>query len=243
MVKLTALNIVKIAILNQSLNLIKQFMYKNLLLVFVSIIAINAAQAQTEKGNQSLGLNFGLSTNNFNTRTLNYNTNNYDPQVTGKQKNYSISPSYSYFIADKLDVGLAIGYSYSSYKYENSTISPQDQIGKSFFTSINLRKYFLYDNKIGIRTGPYFSYQRDNQSYASTSNSQFNSNTNSDNYQGGIRLDFVYYPLKKLGLAATMGNLSYSHQNSSGNTDGSYNNFNLSFTNSLSLSVNYVFGK
>jgi hypothetical protein len=217
-------------------------MYKKLLLVFVSIIAINAAQAQTEKGNQSLGLNFGLSTNNFNTRTLNSNTNSYDPQVTVKQKNYSISPSYSYFIADKLDVGLAVGYSYSSYKYENSAISPQDQIVKSFYSSINLRKYFLYDNKIGIRTGPYFSYQRYTQSYT-VNNSQLNSNTDGNTYTGGIGLDFVYYPVKKIGLAATMGNLSYSHQTTNGNTDGTSNNFNLGFANSLLLSINYVFGK
>ena len=218
-------------------------MYKKLLLVFLSIIAINAAQAQTEKDNQSLGLNFGLSTNNSNTRTLNYNTNNYDTEVKGKQKNYSISPTYSYFIADKLDVGLAVGYSYSSNKYDNSSFSPQDQSGKSFFSSINVRKYFLYDNKIGIRTGPYLSYQRLSQSYTYSSNSQLNYNTNSNVYTGGVGIDFVYYPLKKLGLAATMGNLNYSHQNTTGNTDGTYNSFNLVFANSLIFSVNYVFGK
>jgi hypothetical protein len=217
-------------------------MYKKLILVFVSIFAINAAQAQTEKGNQSLGLNFGLSTNNLNARDFNYNTNNYDPETTGKQKNYSISPSYSYFIADKLDVGLAVGYSYSSYKIENSAISSQAQTGKSFFSSINLRKYFLYDNKIGIRTGPYLAYQRYNQSNT-YSNSQYNYNTNGNVYTGGVGIDFVYYPVKKLGLAATMGNLSYSHQNTNGTTEGTNNSFNLSFAHSLLLSVNYVFGK
>jgi hypothetical protein len=217
-------------------------MYKKLLLVFLSIIAINAAKAQTEKGNQSLGLNFGLYTNNFNTRDLNSNTNNYDIQTTGKQKNYSISPTYSYFIANKLDVGLAVGYSYSNGNYENAVISSQILTNKSFFSSINLRKYFLYDNKIGIRTGPYFAYQRYNQSNT-YSNSQYNSSTDGNTYTGGVGLDFVYYPVKKLGLAATMGNLSYSHQKTSGNTDGTYNSFNLSFANSLLLSVNYVFGK
>lgn len=216
-------------------------MYKKLLLVFVSIIAINAAQAQTEKGNQSVGLSFGLSTADSKTRDFNYTTNDYDPQVNGKRKSYTISPNYTYFIADKLDIGLSVGYSYNSQKYNTSAFAPQDQSGKSFFSSINLRKYFLYDNKIGIRTGPYLNYQRLSQSYT-YNNNQLNYNTNSNVYTGGVGLDFIYYPLKKLGLAATMGNLNYSHQNSSGNTDGTYNSFNLSFANSLIFSVNYIFG-
>jgi hypothetical protein len=215
-------------------------MYKKLLLVFVSIITINAAKAQTEKGNQSLGLSFGFSTTDFKTRDFNYSTNDYDPEVKGKRNNYTIAPSYSYFIADKLDIGLAVGYSYSSQKYDTNIYSSQNQSGKSFFSSINLRKYFLYDNKIGIRTGPYLSYQRNNQSYTYNNNNQPNYNTNSNVYTGGVGLDFVYYPLKKLGLAAAMGNLNYSHQNTNGSTDGTYNSFNLSFANSLIFSVNYI---
>jgi hypothetical protein len=142
-----------------------------------------------------------------------------------------------------LDVGLAVGYAYSSYKYENGVSSSQGQTNKNFFSSINLRKYFLYDNKIGIRTGPYFSYARYNQSYTYSTSSQYNSNIDGNVYTGGIGLDFVYYPIKKLGLAATMGNLSYLYQNTNGRTDGTNNSFNLSFANSLLLSVNYVFGK
>ncbi|MFA6087283.1 autotransporter outer membrane beta-barrel domain-containing protein [Mucilaginibacter sp.] len=215
-------------------------MYKKLLLVFVSIITINAAKAQTEKGNQSVGLSFGLSTTDLKTRSINYSTNDYDPEVKGKQNNYTISPNYSYFIADKLDIGLAVGYSYSSQKYDTNMYSPQNQSGKSFFSSIRLRKYFLYDNKIGIRTGPHLSYQRLSQSYTYNINNQPNYNTNSNVYTGGVGLDFVYYPIKKLGLTAAMGNLDYQHQKSSGNTSGTYNSFNLSFANSLIFSVNYI---
>ena len=39
---------------------------------------------------------------------------------------------------------------------------------------------------------------------------------NLDIYSGGIQLDFVYYPTKKIGVAAGLGNLSYTHQKTAG---------------------------
>jgi hypothetical protein len=98
----------------------------------------------------------------------------------------------------------------------------------------------LFDNKIGIRTGPYFGYQKSKSSYIYTTNQD---NYSNDIYQGGLSMDFVYYPAKNIGLAAGLGNLSYAHQKNIGYNEGSSNTFSLSFANSLSLSVYYVFGK
>jgi long-subunit fatty acid transport protein len=210
-------------------------MYKKLLLAFVSIIAIQTAKAQTEKGSQMLGASFGFSTFSSDTKALNPNDNTYGSNVHGKTKSYNIAPSYSYFIADKLDLGVDVGFGSSNQKFSDI----QTQKSHSFNTSVYLRKYFLYDNKIGIRTGPFLSYESTDQEYS------YNPviKNHYDIYGGGIGLDFIYFPVKRLGLAARLGSANYFHQRSDENTQGTSNSFNLAFVNSLSLSVNYVFGK
>ena len=217
-------------------------MYKKLLLAFVSIIAIQTAKAQTEKGSQMLGASFGVSTTSADSKTLNLNDNTYGSNSHGKQTSYDFAPGYSYFIADKLDIGVSVGYGRSKQEYTNADqVTVQKSHG--FNGTIYLRKYFLYDNKIGVRTGPYISYGASKQtSSLDNSNSNYY-NYDTDIYNGGIGLDFVYFPIKKLGLAARMGNMSYTHQTVDGTSKGTSNSFNLSFANSLSLSVNYVFGK
>jgi hypothetical protein len=67
-------------------------MYKKLLLVLLSIITIQAAKAQTEKGSQSLGLSFGVSTTNTNTRAFDYSTNSLGDNLKIKLTSYSIIP-------------------------------------------------------------------------------------------------------------------------------------------------------
>lgn len=212
-------------------------MYKKLLLVAVSVITIQAAKAQTEKGSQSLGVTFGISTGS--TKQNNLINNNIVDHNNVKQKNYSISPDYSYFIADKLDIGVGLGYGYSNAKY-NSDNDVHEQTAKSFSGTVALRKYFLFDNKIGIRTGPFLTYEKIKSNYTYTTNTN---DYNSDYYAGGINLDFVYYPAKNIGLAANLGNVRYAHQKFKGDTQGTNNAFNLGFTDNLSLSVYYVFGK
>lgn len=217
-------------------------MYKKLLLVLLSIITIQTAKAQTEKGSQNLGLTFGVSTTNTNARAFNNATNSLGDNMKIKLTTYSIVPEYNYFIANKLDIGVGLGYSYNRSKSYSGEIANNDQIYKSFFSTISLRKYFLFDNKIGIRTGPYLSYGKSKQSYED-SNNQYISSVNSDIYGGGLGLDFVYYPAKNIGLAAGLGKLTYFHQKDTGSSVGTSNTFNLSFVDNLSLSVYYVFGK
>lgn len=212
-------------------------MYKKLLLIILSAITIQAAKAQTEKGTQNLGATFVVST--ANTKLNNLLFDNTIDHNNVKQKDYSISPDYSYFIADKLDIAVGLGYGYSNSKY-NSDNDIHEQTGKAFTSSISLRKYFLFDNKIGIRTGPFLNYQK------TKTNNVYPTNTykyDSDFYAGGVSLDFVYYPTKNIGLAANLGNVRYVHQKITGDTQGTNNAFNLSFTDNLTLSVYYVFGK
>jgi long-subunit fatty acid transport protein len=216
-------------------------MHKKLFLALVAIIAIHAAKAQTEKGSQMLGASFGFSTSSSDTKAFNNSPNSYDLSVHGKIKSYNIAPSYSYFIADKLDLGVSVGY--GRVKSESNGNYASLQKTHSFSSAVYLRKYFLYENKVGIRTGPYFSYINSNQTFLYSNTTPGAYNYAGDIYSGGIGLDFVYFPIKKLGLSAGMGSISYTHQVVDGTSKGTSNSFGLNFANSLSLSVNYVFGK
>ena len=214
-------------------------MYKKTLLVVLSVITLQAAKAQTEKGNQQLGATLGFSTSTSNSQNYLSYSNTYTGNVKGKTTSYSIFPSYSYFIADKLDLAVGLGYGYN-HMTNNPNDNNSNSDSRNYFGTISLRKYFLFDNKIGIRTGPYFTYQKTKNSYAYSSNS---ASYSSDNYGGGLGMDFVYYPAKNIGLAAGLANLNYTHSKNKGDTLGSSDNFNLSFVNNLQLSVYYVFGK
>jgi hypothetical protein len=215
-------------------------MYKKLLLLTFAVVTIQAAKAQTEKGSQNRGATFQVSTSTSNSRSFNQVTNSYGDNSKGKATTYGISPNYSYFIADKLDLGASLGYSHYLQTYSPDANSIGNTKANDFNASIALRKYYLFDDKVGIRTGPYVSYDRIRRTYTYTSSQNVD---NLDIYSGGIQVDFVYYPTKKIGVAAGLGNLSYTHQKIAGFNDGSQNTFNLSFVNSLALSVYYVFGK
>lgn len=216
-------------------------MYKKLLLAFVSIIAIQTVKAQTEKGSQMLGVSFGVNTSSSDTRYLDYSTNAFT-NVHGKATNYSIAPTYSYFVADNLDLGLSVGYGKSKQDYSN-VYNPNHMESDGFTTGIYLRKYFLYENKIGVRTGPMFNYQHGKQNQEYSSNPENNSEAISNTYSGGVGLDFVYFPVKRLGLTAVLGGLSYAHQDTKGTNPSTSNSFDASFANRFVFSVNYAFGK
>ena len=210
------------------------------MLIVLSVITIHAAKAQTEKGSQNLGATFGVSVTNSNTRYFNSFDNTITDNSRGKLTTYSIAPSYSYFIADKLDIGAAIGYSYNNQKYDPALNSQIQQRNESYSANIFLRKYFLFDNKIGIRTGPYLDYQKMKQRFAYTSNVD---NYSSDSYGGGLSMDFVFYPAKNIGLAAALANLGYRHDKYTDDTLGDANSFQFNFVNSIAFSIYYVFGK
>jgi hypothetical protein len=73
-------------------------MYKKLLLVVLSVVALQSVKAQTEKGNQNLGLSFSVSTQNSNASYYSSYTNSYGTNSKGKQTSYNINPSYSYLL-------------------------------------------------------------------------------------------------------------------------------------------------
>lgn len=222
-------------------------MKKALLLIAVVFLTTLISQAQTEKGSQTLGLNLGFSYSKGNTFVTDPNSFGYY-RGTNQTTNFNIGPTYSYFIADKTDIGGYFSYSSNntSYPYYPNSLAKTSAHG--YAGGVFLRKYCMFGNKIGIRTGPYLDYNRvDNHTiYQSTiSGNNINSNLTQTG-DIGVLLDLVYYPVKHLGFTARIANLAFSHyathDSFADSSSGNGVNFNL-ISSALSLSVVYAFAK
>jgi hypothetical protein len=211
------------------------------LIIPILIIVFNA-NAQTQKGDQNLGLGF-----NFSTGSGNYNYVLPIEFGTITSTYFSASPAYSYFIANNVDLGASLGFGTGTertYQPSNSSI-PSKQVTNDYTTTLYLRKYFLFNNKIGIRTGPYFLYQYFNSNVVNNPGDPTQNFSNSGkNLQVGINADFVYYPSKRIGLAVNLGGLYYTNQKSYSTSQNSTNStVDFQFLNTnLSLSAFYVIG-
>lgn len=218
-------------------------MKKNLILAAAFMLAAKLATAQTEKGTQNLGVNlsFGYESKNL---TVPDFSGTYQPAAE-KATQLSIGPGYSYFIADKLDIGASFTYSHFSAQ-DPPTFDPQNQHQNTYNGEVFLRKYFMCSDKFGFRAGPYAGYGKTNSFYSYDQGGTATSNTSSSqSLYGGLSLGMVYYPLKHLGVSALLANAEYTHNkgNDSSNGKSTSNEFYLSaITSNVGVSVFYVFG-
>lgn len=222
-------------------------MKKALLLIAVLFLTTLVSHAQTEKGSQTVGLNLGFAYSKGNTFVTDPNSGGYY-RGTNQTTNFNIGPTYSYFIADKTDIGGYFSYSLNNinYPYYPNSLSKTSTHG--YAGGVFLRKYFVFGNKIGIRTGPYLDYNRiDNHTIYQPTISVNNIYSNlTEAGDIGMLVDLVYFPVKQLGVTAHIASLAFSHYNThdsfADSSSGNGVNFNL-INNSLSLSVFYAFGK
>jgi hypothetical protein len=220
-------------------------MKKTLVLIAALLLASMISQAQTEKGNQTLGLNLGFNYS----KTSGVNISPYDNSSTdagSKNTSFNIGPAYSYFIADKLDLGASLSYGQSSYTYPQIANNIQKQNSYAFFGSVYLRKYIMFGDKLGVRAGPYLNYEKgDNKIDYSGTSALYNEDSKLTEYDAGARLELVYYPSKKVGFATSIASVNYDHTKFDNGNLGhtSTNNVSAAFiNNNLAFSVFYVFG-
>ncbi len=221
-------------------------MKKIFVLLAAFLAAIQFSKAQTEKGTQTLGTNFG-----FNYTNVNGDANSLATDNT-KTTNFNIGPSYSYFIKDNLEIGASLSYASTKTAYDDliepltNSNYPLTQTADTYSASLFIRKYFLYKNRIGFRTGAYIGYSAgDAKSNYPNSDVIYNYNNKTTYYSAGGNLDLVYYPTKKIGLSATLLNLEYYHYKSNATTQGygSADSFTFNLVdNGVALSVFYVLG-
>jgi hypothetical protein len=219
-------------------------MKKILILIAAFLMVIQFSNAQTAAATQNLGFNLGFYSN----RSDNVYINPADFSRQTYVARFSIlnlGPAYNYFIKNNVDIGATLIYSSYLTSYSGDLNGRLKQSNNDFGGTIFIRKYVLYENKIGFRTGPYLGYDRGTQKVTnipSQNTSDLNSSTN--NYSAGLRFDLVYYPLKRVGFSATLANLMYTNYKSDNITQGSSsgNSFNLNLvTSGLQVSAFYIF--
>src|ERR1700704_3382185 len=91
-------------------------MKKALILFAVLLFSAVVSHAQTEKGNQTLGLNLGFSY----AKGSGVSINPFDGSSSNtgyKTTTFTVGPAYSYFLADKLDLGVSLSYGTSTSNY------------------------------------------------------------------------------------------------------------------------------
>jgi len=220
-------------------------MKKTIFLIAAFVFAAVISHAQTEKGNQTLGVDLGFGYTKNNGITISP-IDNSGTSTSSKYTYFNIGPSYSYFIADKLDIGAQISYQCNNYNYPATAGGLEKQSSYTYGGNVFIRKYIMFKDKLGLRAGAYAGYSRaDNKLTYNDLTSAYDQDTKQNGYDAGLRLDLVYYPSKHLGVAASFANLSYQHAKSDSGNQGSGSSDNLNFSfinNNLSLSLFYVFG-
>ena len=207
------------------------------------MLASLASHAQTEKGTQTFGLDLGFSSNKSNIFNVNP-VDNSTSSVNSKTTNFNIGPDYSYFITDKLDIGTSLSYGKGTTN-SDATYNPTKQSSYAYGGTIYIRKYFMYQNKIGLRAGPYAGYTRsDYKTIYPNDMAIYSEDSKTDNFNAGVKLELVYYPSKCLGVSAMLADVDYNHSKTNSGNQGhsSSDDVNVALINNLSLSVFYAFG-
>jgi len=221
-------------------------MNKFLILVAAFLLTALFSNAQTSAGSQTLGLNLGFGTGKS-TEIPGVQEAGIGSPFIEHNNNFNFGPAYSYFISNGLDIGGAVNFlSNRETNTENNFGYPLKYQDYQFSGTLYARKYFLYKNRFGIRTGPYITYGRETTNYTYTAAENFNNNNYNSHYiSAGLKLEMVYYASNKLGFAATLADLQYEHYSSAGgyqlNQRGNSVTLNTG-TTALQISIFYVFG-
>lgn len=220
-------------------------MKKLMILTAAFLFATQISKAQTEKGDQTLGVNVLYTLQKSNNFDINPTDNTSSTITNYKYTNFSVGPNYSYFIADKLDLGASLSYT-SQTQNNSDNVEPSTQHNKTYGGTIFIRKYFMYHDKVGFRVGPEIGYFAGTQkSTIPIDEPVYNQNTSSKEYTAGFNLDLVYYPAKNIGLSASIASLQYAHTKDNNHNQGHDSSDNLYadfINNGLGFSIFYVFG-
>jgi hypothetical protein len=213
-------------------------------LTFLLLAAFSGltASAQTEKGSQWIG---GTISARHDKTSFRYNDPAQQPSNNNTKNNMlRIGPSYNYFLANNL--GLAVELGYENTHQDSFAPGRSGEIdSKSYYASLDLKKYLLYENKIGVAVGPYAIYSRGKQhSENNEATFSYNDKATSNGLTAGLGVNFVYFPVKKVALTAGIGSLRYYRYKLNGDRmNAESESFDFDIMSSTTFSIFYVFGK
>lgn len=204
---------------------------KNTLFCLLLIFAVTeAGLAQTEKGTQYLGI--GLSAGITTDRSTGFDDR------TVRDVGFSISPGYSYFIADGWELRGAFGVGMSKRRTKSDDVVRKSN-SHSLAPLIGIRRHLMVSEKLGFAAGPYVFYAYGKNEYPDSDHSIF------EQFETGIDLQIEYFPMKNVGLSAGLLGMSYARASYKGTDRESFktSGFSAGLTNQLNLRVFYVIGK
>ncbi len=209
------------------------FMKKILLLAVLSTGAQGLHAQSIAAGTVSLGGSVGYNqySGESSSRTSGNNAPNFNnsSETTGKQ--FYLLPAISYFVADNLAVGLALGYA-NAKRTDNSASNPTRSYTQyNQTTAIMLRAgafaqyYKMLTVQFGLtgRLGAGYQRQKEDRNGSIVDNATtyyFTSTNTNTGYYADLTPGIVFFPVPKFGVSASIGALSFNHYSL---TNSSYN--------------------
>ena len=180
----------------------------------VLVLALPVALSAQEKGDMFISGNFAIDAGGSKSTTGNVSVKNPSPLT------FEIAPQFGYFVVDRLEVDLALGYSLTRTK------TGTDADGNNLF-----RRNNVFEISPGV---------------TSTDLSQSSSTKNGLTTFGFSlsALAFEFRPVEHIGVTFRAGALSYSMEHSSdknANSSTNENSFSFNLNRGVSLGLKYYF--
>ncbi len=169
---------------------------KNLL--FVILILPISLSAQFNKGDKFLGGTLG-----FQIQQSPYTGTNFLTKSNG----FAISPQIGFLLNEKLALGGNLGYSTSHFSIGPDTAESTNDLS-NFSIGLFLRRYYSINDKFLFSLTGNADYGK-----GTIKSSSDISNEESKNYIYSISVypSFIFFPSKKWGIEASIGNIKFSH--------------------------------
>lgn len=202
---------------------------KKIILITFGCLLLNNLNAQLEKGTQLIGLSGSFSQNQASSQG----------HKNSSRIQYSIVPTYKFFIRDNFYIGTSLSYSsISSYYYSSNSKNLTLDLNQYNF-ELNAGKFFSLTEKLflSINSGIYVGYLE----------SRFQQQSNVTNYGSSFGINISpslnYFLNDKWMISSSFGNLYYNLTNTrASSVNSSSSSFGLNLTNSsLSIGINYKF--
>lgn len=205
----------------------RKFFYACSLLV---IAATGLVSGQTKKGTQYLGLE--MSAGNVTRTTTDF------PDRKEREFNISLTPAYSYFVADGWELRGGLGLGLGSSRSKGAEMDRKNTL-YALVPQIGFRKHLMLSEKLGFATGPYVVYAFNKLSSEGAETSKYK------RWETGVDLQVEYFPVKQFGISARLFGVSYGDlkYELSDRLVLNHQSFSAGLTEQLSLRFFYVFGK
>jgi hypothetical protein len=176
------------------------------------------AKAQTEKGKNLINGSVGFNTSKSENSPSSFSATNQ------KSNSFTFAPSYGYFVANNLAIGLGFGYTQNKNTANSFDVSPSNivyykQTAKQHIYSVSpfVRKYIDVADKFKffgqVNGGMGFGKVETKVEYSSASTTTVQGTYKFTSYNAAISPGFAFFPSKKWAIEFSFPLLNYNKIN------------------------------